>query len=56
MFRVGYPERRVRDPPYPRESATLQSIEADAYPDEGSQGTHPVADFRLHYDAQQAAM
>ena len=38
MFRVKYPERRVTYPPYPRESATLQSIETDAHPGEGSQG------------------
>ena len=38
-----------------RESATLQSIEADAYPGEGSQGARPVAEFWRAYDAQQAA-
>jgi hypothetical protein len=35
--------------------ATLQSIEADAYPGEGSQGTRPVAEFWRAYDAHQAA-
>ena len=38
-----------------RESATLQSIEADACPGEGSQGARPVAEFWAEYDAQQAA-
>ena len=38
-----------------RESATLQSIEADAYPGEGSQGARPVADFWRAYDAHHAA-
>ena len=37
-----------------RESATLQSIEADAYPGEGSQGARPVADFWRAYDAWKA--
>ena len=37
-----------------RESATLQSIEADAYPGEGSQGTSPVAEFWRAYDAWKA--
>ena len=37
-----------------RESATLQSIEADAYPGEGSQGTRPVAEFWRAYDAWKA--
>jgi len=37
-----------------RESATLQSIEADAYPGEGSQGARPVADFWRAYDAWNA--
>ena len=54
MFRVKYPERRVTYPPYPRESATLQSIEADAYPGEGSQGARPVAEFWRAYDAWKA--
>jgi serine/threonine protein kinase len=35
-----------------RESATLQSIEADAYPGEGAQGARPVAEFWAAYDAQ----
>ena len=38
-----------------RESATLQSIEADAYPGEGAQGTRPVAEFWRAYDAHHAA-
>ena len=38
-----------------RESATLQSIEADAYPGEGSQGARPVAEFWRAYDAHHAA-
>ena len=38
-----------------RESTTLQSIEAEACPGEGSQGARPVADFWPAYDAQQAA-
>ena len=38
-----------------RESTTLQSIEADACPGEGSQGARPVAEFWRAYDAQQAA-
>ena len=38
-----------------RESANLQSIEADAYPGEGAQGARPVADFWRAYDAHQAA-
>ena len=38
-----------------RESATLQSIEADAHPGEGAQGARPVADFWHAYDAHQAA-
>jgi hypothetical protein len=37
-----------------RESATLQTIEADAYPGGGSQGARPVADFWRAYDAHQA--
>ena len=37
-----------------RESATLQSIEADAYPGEGSQGARPVAEFWHAYDAWKA--
>ena len=38
-----------------RENQLLQSIEADAYPGEGSQGARPVAEFWRAYDAQQAA-
>ena len=38
-----------------RESATLQFIEAKAYPGEGSQGARPVADFWRAYDAWKAA-
>ena len=41
-----------------RESATLQSIKADAYPGEGSQGAPEklaVADFWRAYDAHHAA-
>ena len=41
-----------------RESANLQSIEADAYPGEGSQGALrnlAVAEFWRAYDAHQAA-
>ena len=49
MFRVGYPERRVRYPPYPRESTTLQSTlpncKADACPGEAHTGPRPVAEF-----------
>jgi serine/threonine protein kinase len=38
-----------------RESKTLQTIEGDAYPGEGSQGPRPVAAFWAAYDAQMAA-
>ena len=55
MFRVGYPERRVRYPPYPRESATLQSIDADAYPGEAHTGPRPAAEFWKAHDAHAAA-
>ena len=58
MFRVGYPERRVRYPPYPRESATLQSTlpnsKADAYPGEAHTGPRPAAEFWKAYDAWKA--
>ena len=37
-----------------RESNTLQSTEAEAYPGEGSQGARPVADFWRAYDAWKA--
>jgi hypothetical protein len=37
-----------------RESATLQSIEADACPGEGSQGARPAAEFWRAYDAWKA--
>ena len=37
-----------------RESATLQSIEADACPGEGSQGARPVAEFWRACDAWKA--
>ena len=55
MFRVGYPERRVRYPPYPRENATLQVIDADAYPGEAHTGPRPAAEFWKAYDAHAAA-
>ena len=38
-----------------RESATLQSIEANASPGEGPQGARPAADFWRAYDAHHAA-
>ena len=40
-----------------RESATAQSIEADAYPGDGlwdSRGARPIADFWRAYDAWKA--
>ena len=59
MFRVGYPERRVRYPPYPRESATLQStlqdFKADAHPGEARTGPRPAAEFWKAHDAHKAA-
>ena len=59
MFRVGYPERRVRHPPYPRESATLQSTlpncNADACPGEAHTGPRPAAEFWKACDAHAAA-
>ncbi len=58
MFRVGYPERRVTYPPYPRASATLQSTRSssktDAYPGEAHTGPRPVAEFWKAYDAWKA--
>ena len=58
MFRVGYPERRVRHPPDPRESATLQSTlpdcKADAYPGEAHPSPRPAAEFWQAYDAWKA--
>ena len=58
MFRVGYPERRVRHPPYPRESATLQSTlpncKADACPGEAHTGPRPAAEFWKAHDAWKA--
>ena len=58
MFRVGYPERRVRYPPYPRENATLQSTlpnsKADACPGEAHTGPRPAAEFWKACDAWRA--
>ena len=38
-----------------RQSKTLQTIDADAYPGEGAKGPRPIGEFWAAYDAQQAA-
>ena len=49
-FRRGRPNRQAGRPPYPRESATLQSIDADAYPGEAHTGPRPATEFWKAYD------
>ena len=41
-------------PRYPRKSATLQSIDADAYPGEAHTGPRPAAEFWKAYDVWKA--
>ena len=57
-FRRGRPNRQAGRPPYPRESATLQSTlpnsKADAYHGEAHTAPRPAADFWNAYDAWKA--
>ena len=57
-FRRGRPNRQAGRPPYPRESATLQSTfpnsKADAYPGKAPTGPRPAAEFWKAHDAHEA--
>jgi len=58
MFRVGYPERRVTYPPYPRERETLQSTcrtsKPTPAPAKPTPPPRPVAEFWQACDALKA--